>query len=273
MKSELSNTVASLQSKIVSTVFVVSALFCLVCCDRLPTSSNSQNLSEVDLDVIASEITVRIFEKGNADGKWGSGFLVQREGELYTAITNRHVLSDIRKIYNVQTFDGQIYSTNAVRTAKFDDDVAVIQFYSPKHRYRIAILKSSDSLSIGDKVFAGGFPFSENLPKNKPLKLTVGQIDLIPSQPLIGGYQLGYTNIVEKGMSGGPLLNSLGEVVGLNGRHKYPVAGDPFVFKDGSKVSEKLWQHMSSLSWALPIQKFTYLIPNVHISALSVNFQ
>ena len=90
--------------------------------------------------------------------------------------------------------------------------------------------------------------------------LTTGQIFAVLKQPFVGGYQIGYTNDIKRGMSGGALLNRQGEVVGVNGMPKYPLLGNPYVFKDGSTVSEARWQEMSHLSWAIPISMFLHLL-------------
>lgn len=78
-------------------------------------------------------------------------------------------------------------------------------------------------------------------------------------KPLEEGYQIGYTNDIEKGMSGGPVLNRAGEVVAVNGMHAYPLWGDPYVFKDGSHPEQSLKQQMVRYSWSIPIQTFVRL--------------
>ena len=64
---------------------------------------------------------------------------------------------------------------------------------------------------------------------------------------------MGYTNPLEKGMSGGALLNKQGEVVGVNGMHAYPLWDASSVFVDGSQAEGKLHQEIVGLSWAIPI--------------------
>lgn len=77
---------------------------------------------------------------------------------------------------------------------------------------------------------------------------------MILPRALVGGYQIGYTNLLRNGMSGGPLLNQNGELIGIHGLGKNPLLGNPYVFKDDSTVSEAEWQKMNQLSWGIPVQ-------------------
>ncbi len=169
-------------------------------------------------------------------------------------MTNEHVLTPgYGKQYRIQTPDGRIYLATPLKTGKFaDNDLGLLQFSSGKRKvYAIASWNTSSSLCPGDKAFAGGFPFS-----SPGFVFTTGQVSLLLPQTFEGGYQIGYTNHIRKGMSGGPLLNSQGKVVGINGKHAYPLWGDSYIFQDGSVTSQQQYQQMMQLSWAIPIQTF-----------------
>ncbi|AFW94305.1 trypsin-like protein [Anabaena sp. 90] len=71
---------------------------------------------------------------------------------------------------------------------------------------------------------------------------------LVLEKALERGYQIGYTNKLEKGMSGGPLLNENGQLIGVNGMHAYPLWDVPSVFIDGTPADEKLHQQIVRLS-------------------------
>ena len=92
------------------------------------------------------------------------------------------------------------------------------------------------------------------------LQDSMGEVSLLLERSLSEGYGLGYTNEVEQGMSGGPVLNESGQLVGINGRLKYPLQGiDVFTFVDGTKPSIELFKQMEALSWAIPISTFQQL--------------
>lgn len=208
-----------------------------------------QPAPEARLRQIGSSITVKILY-GAAEG-WGSGIIVRSEGEVYTVVTNQHVLRGGTS-YQVQTPDGRIYPAQAIATPGFQDrDLAALTFRSFQ-TYQVATLATGTQLRIGDRVYAVGFP-AQN-PTARGFYFTEGEISLVTNQAFIGGYQIGYTNPVEKGMSGGPLLNESGEVIGVNGMHAYPLWGNPYIFPDGTTPPVAMQEQMRLLSWAIPIQ-------------------
>lgn len=218
---------------------------------QLPTGETLQGqpAPEARLRQIGSSITVKILD--GAAESWGSGIIVKSEGEVYTVVTNQHVLRGGTS-YQVQTPDGRIYPAQAIATPGFQDrDLAALTFRSFQ-TYQVATLATSAQRRIGDRVYAVGFPAHN--PRVKGLYFTEGQISIIVIQPFVGGYQIGYTNPVEKGMSGGPLLNESGEVIGINGMHAYPLWGNPYIFPDGTTLPVWVQEQMRLLSWAIPIE-------------------
>ncbi len=218
-------------------------------------------LSDKQLYHLARSITVQVLS-GN---QWGSGILIQKQGEVYTVLTNEHVLMpNNEKSYRIQTPDGQIYPAYVQKSVNFNEnDLGLLQFRSPNSTYVVASLGTSSPLAVGDKVFSAGFPPEANASKSRGFVLTTGQIGLLMNRAFVGGYQNGYTNKVEPGMSGGPLLNRRGEVVGINGKSKYPLWGNPYVFQDGSLPPESMQEQMTHYSWAIPIETFLQLVPSL----------
>ncbi|WP_063748481.1 S1 family peptidase [Fischerella sp. PCC 9605] len=229
----------------------------------LPQSSNP--LSITQLQQLAGTITVKVLSKELL----GSGTLIKREGQIYTVITNAHVLRAANPPYRIQTSDGRVYNATVSQAVQFqDDDLAALEFRSPDVVYTIATVGDSASLKVGDRVFVGGFTSNlSSLQSQRGVKdkfvFTSGQISLLLDKPLEQGYQIGYTNDVRKGMSGGPLLNNKGEVVGINSLHKDPVWDAPEVYKDGSQPEQHLQDLITRSSMAVPIQTVVQLVPQV----------
>ncbi|CAN1211240.1 Trypsin-like peptidase domain-containing protein [Tumidithrix helvetica PCC 7403] len=217
---------------------------------------------------VARQTTVRIV----TDSGMGSGVIIRRQGQVYTAITCRHVLADFwdRQI-TVLSMDGVIhlaqfqpFSTPANQT--LDLDLALVTFHSERG-YQVASLGDSDRMAANDLVYASGFPNYSFPNKNaiestrnwgiRAYRLTEGKVAMQLDKSLPGGYRLGYSNEIEQGMSGGPVFNDRGQVIGINGRLKYPLQGiEVFTFSDGTKPSIALFRQMETLSWAIPVSSF-----------------
>lgn len=184
----------------------------------------------------------------------GSGILIKRQGQQYTVVTNRHVLT-AGTPYVIQTPDGRSHPATLVKNLNFrGNDLAMLQFRA-KANYAIAPLHPNRPLLAGSPVIAAGFPLDAAPTRASGLLITIGTISLLPDKAFQGGYQIGYTNLIRQGMSGGPLLNLRGEVVGINSLHAYPLWGDPYIFQDGSKPPIAQRQTIAASSWAVPIER------------------
>ncbi len=231
-----------------------------------------QKLSQ-KINQIASEISVKI-----SDGDFlGSGFVIQQTGKQYIVITNQHVLRAGKAPYKITTYDGESYSAEVISKLNNTDyqyDLAVLRFEADAI-YPTAKIGSSIYLEVGEPIFAAGFPSDKleqptadvfaqsNLNTSRGLTLELGRVAIILNQALEEGYQIGYTNNVKKGMSGGPLLNFQGEVVGVNGKHAYPLWDSPEVYQDGSELCPALQELINRSSLAIPIEKSIELNPEL----------
>ena len=83
---------------------------------------------------------------------------------------------------------------------------------------------------------------------------TAGKISLLLKKPLLGGYQIGYTNEVRKGMSGAPVLNTRGEVVAINGLQSEPLWQTQELYQDGEKPDSATEKLIVSSSMAVPMR-------------------
>lgn len=217
-------------------------------------------LSVSQLQQLARAITVKVF----SGDTWGSGIVIQKQGQVYTVVTNDHVLV-AGNAHRIQTSDGRVYSARVIKGDRFGgNDLGVLQFNSTA-AYTVATLAASSSLQVGDEVLAAGFPIEGN----PGFSLAAGQISLLPEKALEQGYQLAYTNDIQKGMSGGPLLNQQGQVVGINGMHAYPLWGDPYVFQDGSLPCPAMRDVMVKSSWAIPIETLARSLPRLSLPAVA----
>ena len=207
---------------------------------------------------IAEETTVKVYTQNSF---LGSGIIWHRQEQEYLVLTNQHVLRAGKFPFKVQTPDGEIYRGRVITLSNsVSDDLALISFKSDRHRYQTAVIGNSDRLETGQPIFAAGFPAptTEKLPPishKSGLEIATGKITTVLPKPLQEGYQIAYDNEVQKGMSGGPLLNQQGELVGINGKHAYPLWEAPDFYEDNSQPCEPLQKLIARSSLAIPIEK------------------
>ena len=232
---------------------------CAIASCKLPLSQtlrlrlSQPQISTEKLRLLAQAMTVKVMSKEFL----GSGILLRKQDSIYTVLTNAHVLRADDAPYRIQTPDGQTYTASLPKNTKFGkNDLAILQFRSPNKIYTVASITSK--LIVGDEVFASGF-YSQYDEEKHQFSFTTGKVSLLLPKALEGGYQIGYSNDIQKGMSGGPLLNCRGEVVGVNGMQANPLWDAPSIFVDGSEADKGLHQQINRLSWAVPIDKLINL--------------
>jgi len=131
----------------------------------------------------------------------GSGSIISPEGLV---ITNEHVVRMARGgLVSVQTSNGQRYNGQVLATDA-TNDLALIQLRT-NERLPFIRLAQSDGIQVGQQVFAIGSPFGLSG------TLTTGILSRIANN---GDLQT--DAVLNPGNSGGPLLNSQGELIGVN---------------------------------------------------------
>lgn len=139
----------------------------------------------------------------------GSGFLINDAGFI---LTNFHVVSGSSRI-QVTLSDQTQYYARALDTDR-SDDLALIKI-TPKKKVDFLRLGDSDHLQVGQKVLAIGNPFGLEGTLTVGVVSSIGRkIDSEGDQRLEGMIQTDAA--INGGNSGGPLLDSNGNVIGIN---------------------------------------------------------
>ena len=143
----------------------------------------------------------------------GSGFLIEYQGRHYL-LTNNHVVEGATSI-NVLFPDGQQFAAEVIGRDE-ELDVAVLRLRGEVEGVPPAKLGDSSKLEIGDWVVAIGNPIGLQH------TVTAGIISALERRvprPDGKGYfshMIQTDAAINPGNSGGPLVNALGEVVGIN---------------------------------------------------------
>jgi V8-like Glu-specific endopeptidase len=171
-------------------------------------------LSNAEVNNIARSVTVRITSTSGS----GSGVLIRKDGKTYTLLTAAHVLSNKNAAYEVITPDAQRYTLDR-ESIKIhaQADLAIAQFVSAKS-YNVAKISSTTKIVEGTPSYVAGFPARTVAMTESIYNFTKGEITAAPAQPFREGYGLVYTNTTLPGMSGGPIFNADGALIGIHGR-------------------------------------------------------
>lgn len=143
----------------------------------------------------------------------GSGFIISPDGYI---ITNDHVAGNATEI-TVTLTDGSHHQAKIVGTDP-TSDICLIKIEGNNFPY--IDLGDSEDIIIGEWVIALGNPFGLFDLNDKPT-VTVGVISALGMnlEPINNRYYLNMLQTdaaINGGNSGGPLVNSLGEVIGMN---------------------------------------------------------
>ncbi len=152
----------------------------------------------------ASKATVRVeaYDKGGKLCSIGTGFLYTANGRV---ITNYHVIATAYTA-KVIFYDGTSYSVASVLGNSPAQDVAILQINKTNADY---LEISTEKVKTGDTVYALGNPLGVN-------NIFTSGIVSNESMTISGKECIAFTAPISPGNSGGPLMNSRGEVVGIN---------------------------------------------------------
>jgi Trypsin-like serine proteases, typically periplasmic, contain C-terminal PDZ domain len=154
----------------------------------------------------------------------GSGFIVRADGVI---VTNAHVINDADSI-SVALRDGTTYEAKLLGKDEIND-IAVLKI--PAKGLPVASLGNSDSLLIGEWVIAIGNPYGFLLGNPEP-SVTAGVISGT-GRNLVARSEGNATYVdmiqtdaaINPGNSGGPLVDAVGEVIGVNSSIYSPSGG------------------------------------------------
>ena len=163
-----------------------------------------------EISPAAKESTVRV------DGQSpGSGVIYKKTGNRYYVLTAQHVVATPDE-YEIITDDEQSYPLDFNKVYPVPETDLVIAEFTSDSSYPLAELGDSDQVTEGDPIFISGWPHvGEAIPYI--YQFISNSISGIALRPLPGGYGLVYTGSARKGLSGGPLFNTEGAVIGIHG--------------------------------------------------------
>ncbi len=171
----------------------------------------AQVLSPEEVNLRAKPIIVRI------DGaNVGSGSLIDYSNGAYTVLTNWHVMKNPGG-YIVQTIDGRTHPVAPASIKQLPGlDLAILKFTSDQN-YQTAELGNSANLNEGQSLYFAGYPGELREEDNRYYRFfPVNLVGILPKSTK-NGYSLIYNGEAFPGMSGGPVFNQEGLMIGVHG--------------------------------------------------------
>jgi S1-C subfamily serine protease len=206
--SSLNRQVANLQSQISDLRGSQNATY-----QNITILQNGTSLAEIYNNVATSVVLVQ--GETPDGGVQGSGFVYDFAGQS-VVLTNYHVVQDTTNL-SVTFSNGHGYSATVLGTDAYSD-LAVVSVSSgaPASEFKPLTIVSSSTLGVGELVIAIGNPYG------LVGSLTTGVVSATGrtiTEDTAGGFAI--ANIIQTstpinpGNSGGPLLNAVGNVVGI----------------------------------------------------------
>lgn len=186
-------------------------------------STGSGDVANIVEDASESIVGIVNYQQQNGMGAsqeaqagTGSGVLFKKEGDSAFIITNNHVIEGASKI-EVSLYDGEKTDAELIGADPLTD-LAVLKI-DGKYADNLLEVGDSSALRAGEQVIAIGNPLGLDLSRTVTQGIVSAVDRTIPVQTSAGESELNVIQTdaaINPGNSGGALLNSKGELIGIN---------------------------------------------------------
>ncbi|NJM68031.1 MAG: tetratricopeptide repeat protein [Acaryochloris sp. RU_4_1] len=181
---------------------------------RTPTPTQGIESTQ-DVYTVAGQTTVLI----NGQNP-GSGVIIAKTNNVYYVLTAKHVVATPDE-YKIVVEGGKEYNVDPKKIKRLSKiDLAIVEFTSTQN-YAVARLGNSDQVKQGANIYVSGWPLPDQAITKPTQIVTEGRVVGLQTGDK-DGYGLLYGNNTAPGMSGGPVLDANGRLIGIHGR----AAGD-----------------------------------------------
>lgn len=193
--------------------------------------------------------TTVLISMSNASGAQGigSGFVSTSEGWI---VTNHHVIADPQFAdaeILVKFKDGSVFPAQVVGDDP-GNDLAVLKLTRTGSRMTPLKLGDSNRISVGQTVLAKGNPLGLEGTLSQGIISAIRNLKSLTGSMIEGAIQTDAS--IAQGNSGGPLVNALGEVIGVISAGVYNPAGGTM---------------LSTINFAIPVNRVKDLLSQVHM--------
>ncbi|MTJ54325.1 trypsin-like peptidase domain-containing protein [Anabaena sp. UHCC 0253] len=249
-------------------------------------------LSPKEVASIAKSTVVQIAPSMNYPG---SGVITgsYKEGgqNVYVVLTANHVVQHSDDEYEVITpvpIEGDRRRQKISISTEKDIqrlpgvDLAIVKFRS-QHKFNTATLGDSDHTVEGAGIYVSGFPNPDQAITRRVFQFTSSLVSSrLDGDAVVGeeednvvdnGYAISYTAITRAGMSGGPVFDVSGRVVGIHGRGGREETPQRPASQAGNQESgPQIVPDKTGFNLAIPIQTFMKTLTPNAIYTLGMKF-
>jgi S1-C subfamily serine protease len=159
------------------------------------------------VNITSTEVAYDFFYRPVPQQGQGSGFILDKEGHI---LTNNHVI-DNAQLVEVTLWNKKKYKATVVGVDR-NHDIALLQIQGAPD-LQPATLADSANLVVGQRVYALGNPFGFSGTMTRGIISAIRSIGMPSGNKIEDAIQTDAS--VNPGNSGGPLLNSHGDVIGI----------------------------------------------------------
>lgn len=218
-------------------------------CLVLVQAHSAVALMPYQISQLAKGVTVRIASQSS-----GSGVIINQTDDTYTVLTSAHVV-ETEDNYSLIAPDGKTIEVDAQTIRRLEDiDLAILQFRSKEH-YDAVELGDSTQVKEGEDIYISGFPVETLAIDEQVYSFTEGEVIANSTKALSDGYSLVYSNNTLPGMSGGPIFNDEGQLIGIHGR------ADTVSQKQEATLNPSIWIK-TGFNLGIPTNTFLLAIAN-----------
>lgn len=188
---------------------------------NISEEENSVNIvkqvSKSVVSISTKTITTNWFGRRSISEGAGTGIVISEDGYI---LTNNHVVSDSNSV-SIATQDERIYKATVVKVDE-DKDLALIKVVDETAKFTAVKIGDSEKVEVGENVIAVGNALGEySNTVTKGIVSGLGRPIVTSSSDLYGKLHeledlIQTDAAINSGNSGGPLVNSKGEVIGIN---------------------------------------------------------
>lgn len=160
--------------------------------------------------IATRSLAMEAFQQVSVRKGSGSGSVLDKQGMI---LTNYHVIEGAREV-SVSLFNGVSYPAQIVGQDK-ETDIAVLSIDAPAEQLQPIAWGDSQSLRVGQKIYAIGNPFGlERTMSTGMISSLNRQIPSSEGRTMRSLIQIDAS--LNQGNSGGPLINTRGQLIGMN---------------------------------------------------------